>query len=150
MIRNVLKIFMPCSAAALSGPVLRDTAIPPYCALWGFWCLNMANWVPYPVPIFLSVSPWSMRSRGAIPLPPQRGISAILARCPMKTRQMGAIPPLRYNLEKALRVVGGGISHWAAKQLPKFLLAGTFSQLRPRDFKHKFIFNSENLQAWPR
>ena len=40
----------------LSGPVLRDTARlsqrPPYCALWGFWCLNMANWVRYPLPLF--------------------------------------------------------------------------------------------------
>ena len=34
--------------------------------------------------------------------PLQRGISAILARYPMKTRQMGAIPPLRYCLERAL------------------------------------------------
>ena len=30
----------------------RETisAIPPYCALWGFWCLSMANWVRYPLP----------------------------------------------------------------------------------------------------
>ena len=34
----------------------------------------------------------SMRGEGAIP-PLKRGISAILARYPMKTRQMGAIPP---------------------------------------------------------
>ena len=25
--------------------------IPPYCALWGFWCLNMANLVRYPLPL---------------------------------------------------------------------------------------------------
>ena len=61
----------------LSGPVLRDTArlsqrYPPYCALCDFWCLNMANWVRYPLP-FLSVSPLeSMRSGGAIP-PQQKG-----------------------------------------------------------------------------
>ena len=42
---------------------------------------------------FLSVFPLqSMRSGGAIP-PLKRGISAILVRYPMKTRQMGAIPP---------------------------------------------------------
>ena len=65
---------------------------------------------------FLSVSPMgSMRSGGAIPPPPpKRGISAILARYPMKTRRMGAIPPLRYYLAKVLRD-RGGISHWAAK-----------------------------------
>ena len=69
------------------------SAIPPYCALWGFWCLNMANWMRYPLPLFLSVSPLeSMRSGGAIP-PLKRGISAILAQYPLKTRQMGAIPP---------------------------------------------------------
>ena len=33
----------------------------------------------------------------------------------MKARQMSAIPPLRYYLEKVLRDMGGGILHWAAK-----------------------------------
>ena len=28
---------------------------------------------------------------------------------------MGAMPPLRYYLERVLRDRGGGISHWAAK-----------------------------------
>ena len=41
------------------------------------------------------------------PPPLRRGISAILARYPMKTRQMGAIPPLRYYLERVLRDMGG-------------------------------------------
>ena len=46
-----------------------------------------------PPPFFLSVFPLEyMRSRGAI-TPLKRGISAILPRYPMKTRQMGAIPP---------------------------------------------------------
>ena len=31
------------------GQHLSDT---PYCALWGFWCLNMANSVRYPLPLF--------------------------------------------------------------------------------------------------
>ena len=49
------------------------------------------------------------------PPPLKRGISAILARYPMKTRQMGANnTPLRYYLERVLRDMGG-ISHWAAK-----------------------------------
>ena len=60
-----------------------------------------------PPPPFLSMSPLeSMRSGGAIP-PNKRGISEILARDRMKTRQMGAIPPLRYYLEKVLRDMGG-------------------------------------------
>ena len=45
---------MNSSTQHLSGPVLRDTARPSqrYCALWGFWCLNIANWVRYPLPLF--------------------------------------------------------------------------------------------------
>ena len=46
----------PLTGPLTGGPELRDTARlsqrypppPPYCALWGFWCLNMANWVRYP------------------------------------------------------------------------------------------------------
>ena len=51
------------------------------------------------------------------PPPHKRGISATLARYPLKTREMGAMPPpLRYYLESVLRAMGGGgISHWAAK-----------------------------------
>ena len=40
--------------------------------------------------------------------PPSKGVpSAILARYPMKTRLMGAMPPLRYYLERVLRNMGG-------------------------------------------
>ena len=86
----------PCST--LSGPVLRDTAslsqrYPPI-ARYGVF--SVSTWpigCDTPPPPFLRVSPLeSMRSGGAIP-PPKRGISAILARYPMKTRQTGAIPP---------------------------------------------------------
>ena len=56
---------------------------------------------------FLSVSPLeSMRSGGAIP-PLKRGISAILARYPMKTRQMGAIPPSAILSRKGIARYGG-------------------------------------------
>ena len=93
---------------AIPRDYLSDT---PYCALWGFWCLNMANWVRYPPPPFLSVSPFeNMRSGGAIPPPPppgKRGISAILARYPMKTRQMGAIPPSAILSRKGIARYGG-------------------------------------------
>ena len=34
---------------AIPRDYLSDT---PFCALWGFWCLNMANWVRYPLPLF--------------------------------------------------------------------------------------------------
>ena len=48
----------------------------------------------------------SMRSGGAIP-PLKRGISAILARYPMKTRQMGAIPPSAILSRKGIARYGG-------------------------------------------
>ena len=75
----------------LSGPVLRDTArlsqrYPPI-ARYGVF--GVSTW-----PIGCDIL--------------KRGISAILARYPMKTRQMGAIPPLRYYLERVLRDRGGG------------------------------------------
>ena len=41
------------------------------------------------------------------PAPPQKGISAILARYPMKTRKWVQYPPLRYYLERVLRDMGG-------------------------------------------
>ena len=64
----------------LSGPILRDIArlshrYPPYCALWGFWCLNMANGCDTPSPFLRASSSESMRSGGAIPPPPTRGVS---------------------------------------------------------------------------
>ena len=60
-----------------------------------------------PPPAFLSISPLeSMRSGGAIP-PLKRGISAILARYPMKTRQMGAIPPSAILSRKGIARYGG-------------------------------------------
>ena len=61
-----------------------------------------------PPPPFLSVSPLESIREVEVRYPPlKRGISAILARYPMKTRQMGAIPPpLRYYLERVLRDMG--------------------------------------------
>ena len=40
-------------------------------------------------------------------MPIYKGISAILARCHMKTMQKRAIPPLRHYLERVLRDMGG-------------------------------------------
>ena len=45
----------------------------------------------------------------------KRGISAIPARYPKKTRQKGAIPPLCDTISKRYCAIRGGISHWAAK-----------------------------------
>ena len=96
----------------LSGPVLRDTArlsqrYPPSLRAMGFLGSEHGKLGAIPPPPFLSVFPLeSMRSGGAIP-PPQRGISAILARYPMKTRQMGAIPPFAILSQKGIARYGG-------------------------------------------
>ena len=103
----------------LSGPVLRDTArlsqrYPPIARYGVFGVSTWPIGCDTPSP-FLSVSPLeSMQSGGAIP-PLERGISAILARYPLKTRQMGAIPPLCDTISKGYCAIWWGISHWAAK-----------------------------------
>ena len=98
-----------CTDSQYKASRYRETisAIPPYCALWGSWCLNMANWVRYPLPLFWAFPRWRAYKVEVRYPPLKRDISAILARYPLKTRQMGAIPPLRYYLEKVLRVGGG-------------------------------------------
>ena len=95
----------------------------PYCAIprdylsdtprslraMGFSASQHGQMGAIPPPPFLSVSPlesMSMRSGGAIP-PLKRGISAILARYPMKTRQMGAIPPSAILSRKRIARYGG-------------------------------------------
>ena len=47
--------------------------------------------------------------------PHKRGISAILARYPMKKGKKGAIPPLCDTISKGYCTIWGGISHWAVK-----------------------------------
>ena len=102
------------------GPVLRE--VPRDClsdtplasALWGFWCLNLANWMRCPLPFFLAFPPWRACEVEVRYPPLKRGISATLARCPLKTRQMGAIPPSAIPSRKGVGDMGG-ISDWAAK-----------------------------------
>ena len=120
--RRHIRGHLPCrNKRALSGPVLRDTArlsqrYPPI-ARYGFLVSQHGQLGAIPPPPFLSISTSeSMQSGGAIP-PPQKGISAILARYPMKTRQMGAIPPTAILSRKGIARYGGGISHWAAKNV---------------------------------
>ena len=101
----------------VSGPVLRDTSAitPPYCALWGFWCRNMTNWVRYPPSPFAEPFPLGEHAKWRCDTPPQRGISAILARYHMKTRQNGCDTPSAILSRIGIARYGGGILHWAAK-----------------------------------
>ena len=98
----------------------RCRLVAPYCAIprdylsdtpllraMGFLVSQHGQLGAIPPPPFLSVSPLeSMRSGGAIP-PLKKGISAILARYPMKTRQMGAIPPSAILSRKGITRYGG-------------------------------------------
>ena len=88
----------------LSGPVLRDTARLsqryPLLRAMGFLVSQYSQKGAIP-------PPWRACKVGVRYPPLQRGNSAILARYPMKTRQMGAIPPLRYYLGRVLRDMGG-------------------------------------------
>ena len=85
----------------LSGPVLRDTArlsqrYPPSLRAMGFSVSQHGQMgaIP-PLPLFGAFPPLESIRQVQVRYPPlRRGISAILARYPMKTRQMGgAIPP---------------------------------------------------------
>ena len=99
----------------LSGPVLRDTARlsqrypgPLLRAIMGFLVSQHGKLGAIPPPPFPSISPLeSMQSGGAIPPPLKRGISAILAQYPMKTRQMVAIPPSAILSRKGIARYGG-------------------------------------------
>ena len=88
--------------------------MPRHFALWGFCCLNMANSIPPPP--FLSVSLLeSMRSGGAIPPPPQKGYLSDTFPIPHEIKANGCDSPLCNTISKRCCAIWGGISHWAAK-----------------------------------
>ena len=69
-------------------------------------------------PPFLSVSPLESMRRGGAIAPPQKGYLSDTCAIPLKTRQNGCDAPLlRCYLERVVRDIGGGISHWAAKNV---------------------------------
>ena len=89
---------------AIPRDYLSDT---PLLRAMGFLVSQHGQLGAIPPPPFLSISPLeSMRSGGAIH-PRKGGISAILARYPMKTRQMGAIPPSAILSQKGIAGYGG-------------------------------------------
>ena len=118
-IRGLLSFITNTPLSPEQQPIFRDL-VAPYCAIprdylsntpllraMGFLVSQYGQLGAIPPPPFLSVSPLeSMRSGGAIP-PLKRGISAILARYPMKTRQMGAIPPSAILSRKGIARYGG-------------------------------------------
>ena len=95
--------------------------VAPYCAILrvGFWVSQHGQLGAIPPPPFLSDSPFeSMRSGGAIPPPLKRSISAILAPIPYENKANWCDTPLCDTISKGYCAIWGGISHWAAKDIP--------------------------------
>ena len=120
---NLLKIhsvtLLKAALLQLSGPVLRDTArlsqrYPPYCTLLGFWCLNMANWVRYPLPLFWAFPPWRAREVEVLD-PPSKWYLSDTCAIPHENKANGCDTPLCDTISKGYCAIWGGISHWAAK-----------------------------------
>ena len=88
----------------------RETisAIPPNYALWGFWCLNMANWAPYPGPFpFSERFPIGEHAKWRCDTPPQKGYLSDTCAIPYETRQKGATPPSAILSRKGIARYGG-------------------------------------------
>ena len=110
-----------CPLQCHCGPLVKTNLVAPYCAIprdylsdtpllraMGFLVSQHSQKGAIPPPPFLSVSPLGEHAKWGCDTPPlQRGISAILARYPMKTRQMGAIPPSAILSRKGIARYGG-------------------------------------------
>ena len=97
------------------------TLVAPYCAIprdylsdtpllraMGFLVSQHGQLGAIPPPPFSERFPLGEHAKWRCDTPPlKRGISAILARYPMKTRQMGAIPPSAILSRKGIARYGG-------------------------------------------
>ena len=89
-----------------AGQYLSDT---PLLRAMGFFGVSTCQLGAIPPPLFQSITPLERACDVEVRYPPplKRGISAILARYPMKTRQMGAIPPCAIQSQKGIARYGG-------------------------------------------
>ena len=88
--------------------ILRDyLSDTPLLRAMGFLLSQHGQLGAIPPPPFLSVPPWRACEVEVRYPPLKRGISAILARYPMKTRQMRAIPPSAILSRKGIARCGG-------------------------------------------
>ena len=109
-------------SCCLSGPVLRDTArlSQRYPRIARYGVFGVSTWpigCDTPSPFSERFPPWRACKVGVRYPPLKRGISAILARYPMKTRQNACDTPLCDTISKGYCAIWGGISHWAAKHV---------------------------------
>ena len=101
-------LFSEWQSQVLSGPILRDTArLSQLLRAVGFLVSQHGQLGAIPPPPSLSVPPWRACEVEVRYPPVKRGISAIPARYPMKTRQMGAIPPSAILSRKGIARYGG-------------------------------------------
>ena len=132
--RNALQV------ASLSGPVLRDTArlsqrYPPIARYGVFgvstWPIGCDN--PSPFSDCFPLEDDAKWRCDTPPPPHRRGVSAILARYPLQTRQMRAIPPSATLSRKGIGRYGGvsrtGPLDGLGKVLICFLFVGVFCSL---------------------
>ena len=75
----------------------------------------MANWVRYPPPPFLSVSPLGEHAKWRCDAPPQKGYLRDTGAIPYENKAKGCDTPLCDTISKRYCAIWGGISHWAAK-----------------------------------
>ena len=99
---------------------LSDT---PYCALWGLWCLNMANCVRYPPPLSERFRLGEHVKRRCDISSPQKGYLSDTGAIPvMKARQNGCDTSVCDTISKRYCAIGGGVSRTGPMRLshPRF------------------------------
>ena len=119
--------------------LIETHLVAPCCAiprdyLRAFWRLNMANWVRYPLPPFLSVSPLqSMPGAGAIP-PPQKGYLSDTGAIPYENKANVCDTPLCDTISKGYCAIGGVSRAGPLRKRRKAvaLLRGLCSQISSR------------------
>ena len=108
-------------SAPAGGSKWAILVVAPYCAIprdylsdtpypllreMDFWCLNIANWVRYPLPKWRCDTP---------PPPPQKGHLSDTCAIPSENKANGCDTPLCDTISKGYCAIWGAISHWAAK-----------------------------------
>ena len=113
-------------------PLLRDMGL----LVSQLLRLNMSNWVRYPLPPFLRLSPLeSMRSGGAIP-PSQQGYLSDTCAIPLEKKANGCDTPSAIVSRKGYCAIWVGILHWAANPVQETTVTMAMFPLRWRHSAH--------------